>query len=413
MSELYISLITISLIYLIYLTVRNHESYNINLNNKSYNKLTFQNDQSTFNPNSNVITIEEFWISENRRRDNIDSMVLVPNEGIMQVLATPKSASCLYIMNSEDGTLNGDTSSTLNNLQRPNGLTVLSFKLPIELSSSYIDREEKHTFILLTERDGKRVQVLQLPDYKSILTFGEQELERPYATATYFRKDLTNENIIVVDVFVTDGFMEKEWNQDKNKYSMSKIPYDRLRERIKQYQLVWDIDPITNELNTFSIRANYIKSFGDGTGEGRLQRVESIVSDEIFEHLLIADEYEKNIKVYNLDGKYIGIKFGDGIFTQDPEGIALHACSHSLDGYWITTDQRKDATHFHVFRRGTYRYLGTFKGRKTRHTDGIAVTQESFGPFNEGGLFASNDDSSISSFTWESIKDALNLKCNL
>jgi 3-phytase len=126
--------------------------------------------------------------------------------------------------------------------------------------------------------------------------------------------------------------------------------------------------------------------------------------------VLIAEESEgaSMIKAYSLAGAYTGEMIGARFFPSQAEGIALYACDDG-GGYWITTDQAESVSTFHVFDRGTLAYSGSFRGEATRNTDGIALTQQAFGLFSDGALYAVHDDGNVAAFAWQSIAYALSL----
>ena len=65
---------------------------------------------------------------------------------------------------------------------------------------------------------------------------------------------------------------------------------------------------------------------------------------------------------------------------------------------------------FHVFDRTSLAHLGSFRGNTTLNTDGIALTQRSYGDFPSGAFFAVHDDGNVAAFSWAAIADALKLR---
>ena len=156
-------------------------------------------------------------------------------------------------------------------------------------------------------------------------------------------------------------------------------------------------------------------AFGDIEGDGILHKVESLLLDAEYDRLLVADEYgeQRNIKIYNPDGTFSGEIIDSQYFDSEPEGIALFSCDDE-SGYYIMTDQSDDYNKFEVFDRETLEHLGTFGGEITTNTDGVALSQKSFGTFENGAFYPVHDDGSVTAISWAKISEELDLKtsCN-
>jgi 3-phytase len=153
-----------------------------------------------------------------------------------------------------------------------------------------------------------------------------------------------------------------------------------------------------------------VRSFGETTGPGGLRVVESINGDPVNDRLLIAEEDPASgivIKVYSFAGRFRNEVIGEGLFTTQPEGIALFECG--AGGYWIATDQDVATNVFHLFDRRTLAHVGAFEGGLTRNTDGIGLSQLRFGRFRAGALFAVHDDQAVAAFDWRTIARTLGL----
>jgi 3-phytase len=163
-----------------------------------------------------------------------------------------------------------------------------------------------------------------------------------------------------------------------------------------------------------SLSSEHVRVFGDIKGDGVLHKVESIFLDPEYNRLLIADEaYNmRNVKIYDPQGNFSGEVIPSSNFDSEPEGIALFKCSNGT-GYWFITDQHEsDANKFEVFDRETLEHLGTFKGEITRNTDGIWLSQRSFGNFEFGAFFPVHDDGSVTAIDLKDIAEALELSLN-
>jgi len=283
------------------------------------------------------------------------------------------------------------------------------------------------SLVAVVERDGHKVQILSLPSFQPVYTFGQNVLKRPYGLAiqSLSMNQIDKEKKVRTEkyrIFVTDNFMEQQYDAVKGKMSFSKLPpIDELDGRVKVFLATVEI----NSENDNAVRVasvQYERSFGENEvgDRGVLKVVESIVVDPQYNRLLIADEHESSwdVKIYDLDtlrfsGDTLGNKMDETQlmkFNAEPEGIALYACSPT-EGYYIFTEQLLSLTRFHVLNRRDFKYLGTFTGHVTRKTDGIAVTNQSFGEYKGGMFVAIHDDSSVSAWKWSDIADALGLSC--
>ena len=109
-----------------------------------------------------------------------------------------------------------------------------------------------------------------------------------------------------------------------------------------------------------------------------------------------------------MDGRYRGRDIGQGVFKAQAEGIALWQCDDG-SGYWITTDQFKDRTLFHVWDRRSLRHVGAFAGNTVANTDGIWLHQGATARFPQGVFYAVHDDMGVGAFDWRDITRALGL----
>src|SRR3546814_18676417 len=69
------------------------------------------------------------------------------------------------------------------------------------------------------------------------------------------------------------------------------------------------------------------------------------------------------------------------------EGIALKACADG-SGWWLTTEQGKGRTVFHLFDRSTLAHVGAVAGESVANTDGIWLHDAPSTRFTEGALYA-------------------------
>lgn len=316
-----------------------------------------------------IPVITEAWVSAIDTLDNVDSPAVWFSDSGPRVIATAKATDELIVYDAVTGGVLrrvGGSGAALGQLERPNGVLVLGDSL-----------------VLVVERDNHRVQAFRLPSFESLGAFGASELLLPYGLAAYApRPDAYR-------VYVTDAYEEPEDSVPSNA---------RLDRRIRVYDIAMRAGRLTSQL---------VYTFGDTTAAGAIRIPESIFLDPVNNRVMIAeeDEADSHIKEYTLDGQFTGRTFGRGVFTQQAEGIALWTCGDSA-GYWVTTDQGPVVNLFHLFDRQTLAHVGTFRGKVTNTTDGVALTQRRVGPYANGMFFTAHFDATISAFDWREIATA-------
>lgn len=340
--------------------------------------------------------VAEAFVTAATPDDNIDSPAVwrAPN-GRLWLFATAKQGGSLVVYDGDQGASvarYGREGDGLGEFRRPNGIAVLG------------------DLAFVVERDNHRVQVLSLslpeaplnapgiadtrtPRLRPLTSFGSEELNQPYGL--WVRKLNANE----LEVIVTDAYMAGE---DANGNEIAP-PLDQLGRRMQRYRL---------DLRGAKPVASHIGAFGDTSAEGAIRVPESIWGDPAHDRLLIAEEDLTTgtaIRDYSLDGRYRGQTIGLGLFKAQAEGIALWQCDDG-SGYWITTDQYKDRSLFHVFDRASLRHLGAFAGRTVGNTDGVWLQQSGSVRFPDGVFYAVHDDQAVGAFDWRDIARALNLR---
>lgn len=333
-------------------------------------------DQEKNTPDSDKspVVLKEAFHTDRDEGDNVDSPAVWHGpDGQHWLLATAKEGNSIIAYDAADGSYIrrfGDGGTGAGQFQRPNGISVID------------------DYMLVVERDNQRIQVFSMPEFESIGYMTHEDLLLPYGLTIDKPTDQS------YDMYVTDNF-----NPAMEGYP----PEEELDKRIHHFRF-----SIQND----SIKSEHLGTFGDISGEGMLTKVESIYIDRAYDRLMIADEAytQRSIKIYDLDGNFTGDIIPNTYFDSEPEGIALYACEDD-SGYWIMTDQHEtDINKFQVFDRETLEHLGTFKGELTRNTDGVWLSQRSFGPFEKGAFYPVHDDGSVSAFSWQEIADKLGLK---
>ena len=318
-----------------------------------------------------VVVIEEAFETERDTLDDVDSPTVWHGPDDQHwLLTTAKATDVILVHDAATGEpirRLGGTGSGPGQLDRPNGVAAIG------------------DLLFVVERDNARIQVFSLPELESLGTFGEEELQRPYGIAAYLDGQGR------VELYVTDNY---ELEEDV-------IPPDSaLGERVEHFR-AW--------VEGGQLRREHVRTFGDTTGPGVLRKVETIAIDPTNDRVVIAEELapDSHWKIYHLDGRFSEV-FGRGYFPHEAEGLALYACPDG--GYWIATDQDEETNTFHVFDRETLEHLGSFTGATTRNTDGVALTQTSFGPFTAGAFYAVHNDGNIAALSWAAIARELGLR---
>ena len=322
-----------------------------------------------------VVAIKEAFTTLRDQSDNVDSPALWHgDDGQNWLLATAKEGNVIIVYDAATGErINqfGQIGSGLGDLSRPNGIAVID------------------NYAVIAERDNHRIQVFSLPDLKPIGVFGESFLRLPYGlTIDKFEGKY--------HLYVTDNY---ETDDEETP------PADSLGQRVHHFAF-------TIENNQLS--AEHIKAFGETSGEGILHKVESLLLDRVYNRLFIADEHEehRNVKIYDVEGNFTGQIIPHNYFFYEPEGMVLWECEADSSGYYLMVDQGKINNTFQVFDRKTLEYIGGFGGEITRNTDGIAITQKTFGNFKYGAFYPVHNDGSLTAISWEDIAKNLNLRNN-
>ncbi|MEN5060419.1 phytase [Luteimonas sp. TWI1416] len=328
-------------------------------------------------PGRDLPIVEEAFVSALTPEDNIDSPAAwAAPDGRVLVIATAKSTDRLVVYDGASGeTLRtfGASGSGAGQFRRPNGIAAID------------------DLVFVVERDNHRVQVLRLPDFAPVLAFAAQDLVKPYGLWI----DRAGEGYTV---YVTDAYDDGEDAQGHDVLP----PLDKLDRRVHRYALRPD-------RGTFAVEA--LGAFGDTTADGALRVVESIWGDPANDRLLIAEEdetYANELKVYDLAGRYAGRTVGRDVFQAQAEGIMLKTCADG-GGWWITTEQGKGRTAFHLFDRRSLAHVGAVVGKIVANTDGIWLHDAPSANFPDGALYAVHDDQGLVAFDWRAIAQALSL----
>lgn len=311
--------------------------------------------------------VAEAWRSPPDAKDNLDSLAVWQGPGGQRwVIGTGKATDRLTVHDLETGALirhAGGPGAGPGQLSRPNGVAVSG------------------DLLFVVERDNHRIQAFRLPGFEPAGWFGENELRKPYGLT------LLEEGNGRLEIWVTDDF------------EVLAGTGPRLGERLRRFSV---------ETAGQQVTARDLGPAGATEGPGALLKVESIQADPEQNLLLVADERGRSLDVYDLEGKFTGRQV-QGLFDADPEGIVLYRCPDG-GGYWVTTEQRRARTRFHVLDRRTLEPVGVFTGETTGNTDGIALTQAGSPRFPQGALLAVHDDQGVAAFDWRAIAEVLGLR---
>lgn len=321
------------------------------------------------------VEVTETFVSAPSPDDELDSLATwVAPDGQVLVLATAKSRHRLAVYDGATGERlgeAGDQGSAAGQFKRPNGIAVFA------------------DLVFVTERDAPRVQVLALPGFEPVGSFGEDILRSPYGI--WLHEAAPGE----LQVYVTDSFM---YGKDFSEVP----PLHELDQRVRRFRVQLADDG--------GIDAAYLGSFGDTSQAGALRMVESLWGDPAHHRLLVADEDRRHVSAlreYTLDGRYTGSSL-PASFAGEAEGVVLWDCSPD-EGYWIAVDQLVPHSLFHVHDRVSLEHRGSFRGQVTTNTDGIALHLAPMPRFPAGVMYAVHDDRSVSAFDLGHVIHALDL----
>lgn len=318
-------------------------------------------------------TVPEAFLTGFTPADNIDSpSSWRASDGSTWLLATAKATDTLIVYDGDTGTRLKTVGSSGNGpgqFKRPNGIFVID------------------SLAFVVERDNRRVQILSLPTFKPLGSFGADLLMAPYGIwVTQSSGDY--------EVIVSDAYMSAA-NED--------VPpaLSQLDKRFKRFRVGL----------SGGLTAKHLGDFGNTDAEGAIRIPESIWGDADNRRLLLSEEDQGSgtyLKVYGPDFRYSGLSVGKGLFKAQAEGIALWECPDNA-GFWIATDQYKDRSVFHVFERVSFAYVGSFAGNTTANTDGVWLNQRATAAFPHGVFYAVHDDQGVAAFDWRDIANALSL----
>ena len=269
--------------------------------------------------------------------ENVDSPIIWHSETADQslVLLSEKGAGNVLVFSA---TRNPKLIRRVAGMKRPNGLAVLT-NSPFSIAKD---------LVFVTDRDANAVYAYTLPEFKRVGTFA-QDLKRPMGITVY-----SDENSANVFVFVVQKDGEGDAKVIRYRISETKGVINGVREL----------------------------QFGKELTVGQ----ETVMVDSQKKRVLVADEKARDIKIYDLNGKFLNT-FGAGKFSADVEGIVVCQCDSR--SYVVVSDQR-DVTEFEIFDHESLKHLGTVQGH-ARRTDGIAVTTKALPDF-PGGLFVAQSD---------------------
>lgn len=323
-----------------------------------------------------VAVVAEAFMTTMTPDDNIDSVASWQSaDGTTWVFATAKSTDRLVVYDGD----NGETLRTLGSpgiqageFLRPNGVFVID------------------DLLLVVERDNRRVQVFGLPDLEPLGHFGDEQLLKPYGL--WVHGDAEGHTL-----YVTDDYPAGEGEA---------VELSALGERVKRFSM---------QRTDTGVQGSFVDAFGDTGARGALRVVESLWGDPVHQRLLVAEEdetYANEFKIYDFEGRFSGETFGGDLFAAQAEGIALFECADG-SGYWLTTEQAKGRSTFHLFDRRDLSLAGSFQGGAVANTDGIWLNQAGSRAFPDGVLYAVHDDQGMVAFDWRDIAATLGvtLRC--
>ena len=323
------------------------------------------------------VVVKEAFVTPSTPEENIDSPASWLQDGKRMLVASAKATDQLVVYDGDTGQrlrTVGGTGTVLGQLQRPNGVATV---------------DDRYLFVV--ERDNRRVQMFQLPDFTPLLAFGADALQQPYGLWVQPKGE-------GYEVLVSDAYMAGEDAQGEDIIP----PLAQLDRRFRRYELTQAGGKWT---------ARDAGAFGDTGAAGAIRVPESLFGDAANNRLLVAEEDVPTgtlLREYDLQGRYLGRDVGKGQYVAQAEGIALMRCADG-SGWWVASDQFADRTVFHLFDRRSLAHVGSFAGEVTGLTDGVWLDERGDARFPQGVLYASHLDLGVAAFDWRDIAAALEL----
>lgn len=320
------------------------------------------------------VTLGEAWISAESLADTPDSIaVTVDADGRRIAWVTAKSGHRLVGHDVDTGavvrTLGGEGTAP-GQFLRPNGVAAAG------------------GLLWTVETNGARAQIIDPADGQALAVFGAGEVALPYG--------------IAVETLAEGHYLAYITDSDQANGEAAP-PAAALARRVHVYE-VRIADGATPDIRPRT-------TFGATDGPGALHMVESIAVDAAHDQVLVAEEDARAgqvLKVYRRDGRWTGTNIGTDRYAYQPEGVALYACPDG-SGWWVASDQHEVGQRYLVFARGSLDYVGAFRGRHVRMTDGVAIVSVPTPRFPHGAVLVQHDDRAIAAIDWTDIAKALGL----
>jgi Raf kinase inhibitor-like YbhB/YbcL family protein len=335
-----------------------------------------------------VEPVYDTWIYPDSDADSVATWV-APDPADSLMFVTEKDGDRVEVWSPVSGRpyapmhfIGGDQNSDEEGqFDRPNAVWVI-YHVPFQ--DEFVD------ILLVCEQLNGRVQIFRLPElsYFGQFAAGDLSTSRVFGRGLGPYHDGDDHFIMVTD--------------------------RRTTAKVKRYRLVEDGDVLG---------AEFVDAFGDETGDDELNIVESVIVDTAHDRIHVCgDEWRttgegvNGVRVFDLQGEYTGVTYGEPDFEFDVEGIVLYE-SGPRDGYIIVSDQYNngDPNEYEVYDRVTLERIGNFEcpddgALVTTNTDGIYLEQRPFPSFPNGAFFAINDDMNLHVYDWTDIAEALDLE---
>jgi 3-phytase len=320
------------------------------------------------------VTVAEAWISAEAIADTPDSIAVTADpDGRRIAWVTAKSGHRLVGHDVDTGavvrTLGGEGTAP-GQFLRPNGVTAAG------------------GLLWTVETTGARAQIIDPADGRALAVFGAGEVTLPYG--------------IAVETLAEGHYLAYITDSDQAN-GESAPPASALARRVQVYE-IRIADGAAPEIRARS-------AFGATDGPGALHMVESIAVDPVHDQVLVAEEDARAgqvLKVYRRDGRWTGTVVGADRYAYQPEGMALYACADG-SGWWVASDQHEEGQRYLVFARGSLDYIGAFRARRVRMTDGVAIVSVPTARFPHGVVLVQHDDRAIAAIAWADVAKALGL----
>jgi 3-phytase len=235
--------------------------------------------------------------------------------------------------------------------------------------------------LFVVEAGNRRIQVLGLPEFTLLGTFGETQLKQP---------------VSVVVTPMTDGSLQA-LVLDVATASPGQPTAEELASRVQRFTLVRE---------GYTIRTSYLGSGAPTSGPGALLAPLAAAWDYAQNRLLVLDERGDAPVLVALDAAG---QFQEAISLAgagEPRSLGFLPCGNG--GYWLLGEEASQRSQVRVLDAATFAPRGVFRSRTATNAVGLAALTST--PAQPGGaVYLGNNGQGAVAFDWAEVSKVLNL----